>query len=89
MRYVGYFVDAGTQGHGTSSRMSRVTRRRGISGEQYRSLIATSRTAFAKKARSRRGGGYEARPFRERAAVDAMKNISIARIVIDAWNGAA
>jgi hypothetical protein len=90
MMYHGFFVDAGTQGHGLNSRMSRVMRsRRGISGEQYRTLIATSRTVFAKKARSRRGGGYEARPFRDRVAVEALKQTGLRDIAIDLWNGAA
>jgi hypothetical protein len=88
MMYHGFFVDAGTQGHGLNSRASRVIRRRGISGEQYRSLIATSRTVFAKKARSRRGGGYEARPFRTRVATEALKQTSFADILVDVWNGA-
>jgi hypothetical protein len=88
MRYVGYFVDAGTQGHGTSSRINRTIRRRGLSGEAAAAQFAR-RTMFSKKARNRRGGGYEARPFREKAAVEAMKGVSMARICIDAWNGAA
>jgi hypothetical protein len=89
MMYHGFFVDAGTQGHGLNSRASRVIRRRGISGEQYKALIATSRTVFAKKARGRRGGGYAARPFRERTATEALKQTSFADILVDVWNGAA
>jgi hypothetical protein len=89
MMYHGFFVDAGTQGHGTNSRMSRVIRRRGISGAQYRALVATSRTVFAKKARGRRGGGYPARPFRERTAVEALRQTSMKDVLIDVWNGAA
>jgi hypothetical protein len=89
MEYHGYFVDAGTQGHGTHSRMSRVIARRGISGDQYAALIGTSRAKFARQARSRRGGGYAARPFREQAAKEAMQPATMKDILTDVWNGAA
>jgi hypothetical protein len=88
MRYTGYFVDAGTQGHGTSSRVNRSISRRGLSGAQAEALFAR-RTVFTKKARNRRGGGYAARPFREYAAKEAMRRISLAQGLIDAWNSAA
>lgn len=89
MEFHGYFVDAGTRGHGTHSRMSRVIARRGISGDQYKALIGTSRAKFAKQARSRRGGGYAARPFREATAQEAMRPATMKDILTDVWNGAA
>lgn len=85
MEYHGYFVDSGTQGNGTQSRFSRHVMRRGVAGR----TVFSNRTNFSKKARNRRGGGYGARPFRERAAQEAMRQISMAQILIDAWNGAA
>jgi hypothetical protein len=87
MRYTGYFVDAGTQGAGTSSRISRVIKRHGLSGAQAQLL--RGRTVFARRANRRRGGGYEARPFRERAAQEALKQVSFADILVDVWNGGA
>jgi hypothetical protein len=73
MRYTGYFVDAGTQGHGLHSRASRA---------------ATSRrTLFAPKARKR--GGYPARPFRRQSAEYALQKVPFAAILTDAWNRAA
>ena len=76
MRYTGYFVDAGTQGHGLHSRASRAAKGRGV-----------SRTIFAPKARKR--GGYPARPFRRESALYGLQKVPAAQILTDAWNRAA
>lgn len=88
MRHVGYFVDSGTRGNGSHSRINKRIRSRGLTGADADALFAR-RTVFTKKARGRRGGGYAARPFRERAAREAMRQTSMADILTDIWNGAA
>lgn len=88
MMYHGFFVDAGTQGHGLNSRINRTIRRRGLSGADAATLFGR-RTVFSKKARNRRGGGYPARPFRAETAQRALKETSFADVLVDVWNGAA
>jgi hypothetical protein len=77
MRYVGNFVDAGTQGHGLHSRATRAAR----GGN-------TGRTVFSRKGRKGRGG-YPARPFKRESAVRALEKVPMAEILVKAWNEAA
>jgi len=75
MRYVGYFVDAGTQGHGLNSRASR-------------SVARGFRSTFSPKHRKAHPG-YAARPFRARSARDALQRYPMSETVIKVWNKAA
>jgi hypothetical protein len=77
-RYTGYFVDAGTQGHGLNSRISRSARG---------GLTTGGQTRFAPK--RRKGPGYPARPFRARSAQDALKKYPLSAEVVALWNRAA
>ncbi len=73
--FTAYFVDAGPKPHV-------INPRRGghlIFKEQ-------GKTIFARKVHSR---GYRARPFRKRAAVEAMRKNPQAQQLIDLWNRAA
>ncbi len=77
-RYTGYFVDAGTQGHGLNSRASRAARG---------GLTTRLQTRFAPQ--RRKGPGYAARPFRARSAQDALAKYPMSAEVIRLWNRAA
>ena len=80
----GYFVDAGTQGAGTGSRVNRAKSRAKARGSlSYTAYEA--KTIFSRKARK----GYPARPFRDRSARDALAKTGMSQAVVDLWNRAA
>lgn len=73
--FTAYFVDAGPVPHTiTAKRADRLI------------FKAGGRTIFARKVHHR---GYRARPFRVRAAQEAMRKNPQAQALIDLWNGAA
>lgn len=73
--YTAYFIDAGTKAHVVRPRKAK-------------RLVFESggRTIFAKKVNI---GRVAARPFRTRAAREALRRNPLAASVIDAWNRAA
>lgn len=75
----GYFVDAGTRGAGLQSRARRASKQK------------HGPTFFARQARKpkRRGGGYDARPFRSWMAREALRRKPLTDAMIKAWNEAA
>ncbi len=73
--FTGYFVDAGPKPHD-------ITAKRG----GHLIFKAQGRTIFARKVHSR---GYRARPFRQKAAVEALRKNPMAKELIDLWNKAA
>jgi hypothetical protein len=75
--YTAYFVDKGPRPHTIKARRGR----KGL-------LIFEGRsdTIFAPKVRHR---GYRGRPFRHRAAMEALERNPMAEEVIKAWNAAA
>lgn len=77
--YHAYFVDAGTQGAGPSSRLNRA---------KARGLGSFARqTIFAPKA-VRAHRGYRARPFRAYMAAEALRRHPMADELVKAWNAA-
>jgi len=75
--YSAYFVDSGVKPHYLTPRKSTVARR-----------AKQGRTIFARAARKMHPG-YRARPFRAKAAHDALRRYPIKDKVIAAWNEAA
>lgn len=75
----GYFVDSGTKGTSINSRAQRASRQK------------HGPTFFARQARKpkRRGGGYDARPFRSWMAHEALRRKPLTEAMIKAWNSAA
>ncbi len=73
--FTAYFVDAGPKPHD-------ITAKRG------KDLIfkVDGRTIFARKVHSR---GYRARPFRQKAAEEALRRNPMAQELIELWNKAA
>lgn len=69
------FVDGGTQAHD-------------IKPKHSGTLVfqSSGRTIFARKVHHR---GAKARPFKVRAAKEALRRTPMAEAIIDAWNGAA
>lgn len=78
--YHAYFVDAGTQGGGVSSRANRA-RKSGLGAVAKRTIFAP------KRVKSHRG--YPARPFRAYMAQEALRRHPMADELIAAWNAAA
>jgi hypothetical protein len=70
-----YFIDAGVKPHAIKPRKARGLR-----------FEAGGRTIFTRKANHR---GFRARPFRQRAAEEALRRQPLAGQVVDAWNKAA
>jgi hypothetical protein len=73
--FTAYFIDAGTKAHAIRPRKARSLR-----------FEAGGRTIFSRKVEQR---GLRARPFRQRAAEEALRREPLAGQVIDAWNKAA
>ena len=73
--YTAYFVDAGPKPHVIAPK-----------GRGFLVFKANGRTIFARKVNHR---GYRARPFRQRAAEEALRKNPMAQTVIDQWNRAA
>ena len=73
--YTAYFVDAGPKAHDIVKKGPGTLVFKGRHG-----------TIFARKVHSR---GYRARPFRQRAALEAMRKTPQAAEVIKLWNDAA
>jgi hypothetical protein len=73
--YHAYFVDAGVKSHSMTRRSARLTSR-------------TGRTIFAAAARKPHPG-YPARPFRVKAATEALRRKPVRDKLITAWNEAA
>jgi hypothetical protein len=73
--YTAYFVDAGPKAHLIAPKQSRVL-----------AYPQGGQTLFARKVHHR---GYRARPFRQRAAEEALRKNPMAVEVIAAWNAAA
>lgn len=73
--FTAYFVDAGPKPHTITAKGSGSLVFKGRKG-----------TVFAKRVHSR---GYRARPFRQRAAEEALRKNPMAQEVIDLWNRAA
>jgi hypothetical protein len=73
--FTAYFVDAGPKPHD-------IRAKRG----EFLVFKAQGRTIFARKVHSR---GYRARPFRKRAAEEALRKNPMARELIELWNKAA
>lgn len=75
-----FFVDAGTRGNGSQSRA-----RRAAGVKKPRTVF----TRAAVKATRRRGGGYDARPFRSWMAHEALRRKPMSEALIRAWNEGA
>jgi hypothetical protein len=73
--YTAYFVDAGPKPHAIRSH-----------GTGRLIFQAGGRTIFTRAVHHR---GYKARPFRQKAAEEAMRKNPMAQEVIDQWNRAA
>ena len=73
--FTAYFVDAGPKPHVIKAKRGKLLR-----------FEAGGRTVFARAVHHR---GYRARPFRKRAAQEALRQAKMAQTVIDLWNGAA
>jgi hypothetical protein len=73
--FTAYFVDAGPKEHD-------ITAKRG----GHLIFKVEGRTIFARKVHSR---GYRARPFRQKAAEEALRKNPMAKELIDLWNKAA
>lgn len=73
--HTAYFVDKGPVTHRIQPKRSRMLR-----------FEAGGRTVFAKSVRH---PGYRGRPFRHRAALEALKRNPMAQAVIEEWNKAA
>ncbi len=73
--FTGYFVDAGPRPHEIKARNG-----------GFLIFKAGGNTIFARKVHSR---GYRARPFRQRAAVEALRKTPQAAELIKLWNNAA
>jgi hypothetical protein len=74
--YTAYFIDAGPKPHAIAAK--------GVKGRLI--FQAEGRTIFARKVHSR---GYRARPFRQRAAEEALRRNPLAVSIIKLWNDAA
>ena len=74
--YTAFFVDAGPKPHVIRAKKGRFLAFEGRGGN----------TIFAPRVRHR---GYRGRPFRRRAAIEALKRNPMAEEVIRAWNEAA
>jgi uncharacterized Zn finger protein len=74
--YTAYFVDAGPKTHTITSKRFKAVSFPGREGQ----------TIYARKVHHR---GYRARPFRQRAAEEAMRKNPMAATVIEQWNRAA
>jgi len=74
--YTAYFVDAGPRPHNIKPKR----------GHRALKFQDGGRTVFARRVHSR---GYRARPFRRRAAEDALRRAKMAQTFIDLWNKAA
>jgi hypothetical protein len=73
--FTAYFVDAGPKPHVIKAKRAKLLR-----------FEVGGRTVFARSVHHR---GYRARPFRRRAAQQALREARMAQSVIDLWNGAA
>lgn len=73
--YTAYFVDKGPKAHVIKPRRSKVLR-----------FESGQNTIFTRKVNHR---GYRARPFRQRAAEEALRREPLVGQVLDAWNKAA
>ena len=73
--FTGYFVDAGPKPHDIRPK-----------GAGFLIFQAGGKTIFARKVHSR---GYRARPFRQKAAEEALRKNPMAKELIDLWNKAA
>jgi hypothetical protein len=73
--YTAYFVDAGPKAHVITAKR-----------HPFMVFKAGNKTIFARKVHHR---GYRARPFRQRAADEALRLTPAAQDVIDLWNRAA
>lgn len=73
--YTAYFVDKGPKPHVIKAKTARML-----------VFQAGGRTVFARQVHHR---GYRGRPFRQRAAEEALRRTPAAQIVIDQWNSAA
>ncbi len=73
--FTAYFVDAGPKPHTITAK-----------GGGFLIFKAQGRTIFARKVHSR---GYRARPFRQRAAEEALRKNPMASELIKLWNNAA
>ena len=82
--YHAYFVDAGTQGAGPSSRATRA-RTRARSRGTFGFTAYEAKTIFSRKSRK----GYAARPFRKYMAAEALRRHPMSDELIKAWNAAA
>ena len=76
--FTAYFVDAGPKPHNIKPK------KRG--GLRYLKFQDGGRTVFARAVHHR---GYRARPFRRRAAEDALRAAKMSQTLIDLWNGGA
>jgi len=74
--FTAYFVDAGPKPH-------LIKPKRGHRALKFQD---GGRTVFARAAHHR---GYRARPFRRRAAEEALRRAKMSQSLIDLWNGAA
>jgi len=73
--FTGYFVDAGPKPHDITAK-----------GRGELIFHVKGKTIFTRKVHSR---GYRARPFRKRAAEEALRRNPMAQELIDLWNKAA
>jgi hypothetical protein len=73
--FTAYFVDKGPKAHAIRPRRARMLR-----------FQSEGRTVFAKAVHHR---GYRGRPFRVRAAREALRRRPIRQALIDQWNAAA